>query len=257
MGILIITAMLILTTSNFTQHPIPVIDPLVSLPRGGQVVSIPDLVSYDEYRRGRFYQEWLRPQRWKDVAYTVLEKLGPHRAMLLVMVPSKAKGMVDDDMRRRMALVAPHTRRALLISSAMGHQQSTAETFGDTLDDLNNATFLVDARGNVVHANTAGHGMLYANDFLRSLEGKIVARDPEANRTLHEVVAACVHGDARIGPKGIALPLIAHDGERYVAHVLPLTSGERRGTAFAFMAVAALFVRKTGPLYPAEAIARS
>ena len=36
-------------------------DPLASLPPFGKVVSIPDLVPFDEYRGGRFYQEWLRP----------------------------------------------------------------------------------------------------------------------------------------------------------------------------------------------------
>ncbi|WP_338075259.1 hypothetical protein [Bradyrhizobium erythrophlei] len=38
-------------------------DPLTTLPPSGQVVGIPDLLEYDEYRRGPFYQEWLRPQR--------------------------------------------------------------------------------------------------------------------------------------------------------------------------------------------------
>ena len=37
-------------------------DPLTVLPPHGQIVSIPDLVNFDEYRRGRFYQEWMRPQ---------------------------------------------------------------------------------------------------------------------------------------------------------------------------------------------------
>jgi hypothetical protein len=32
-------------------------------------------------------------------------------------------------------------------------------------------------------------------------------------------------GDLAIGAQGIAVPLTARDGERYVAHVLPLTSG--------------------------------
>ena len=49
-------------------------DPMASLPRFGQIVSIPDLVSYDEYRQGRFYQEWLRPQGWADAAIVMLEK---------------------------------------------------------------------------------------------------------------------------------------------------------------------------------------
>jgi DNA-binding CsgD family transcriptional regulator len=38
--------------------------------------------------------------------------------------------------------------------------------------------------------------------------------------------------------------LTASDGERYVAHVLPLTSGARRGAGLAYNAAAALFVRK-------------
>src|SRR6185503_16239506 len=29
-----------------------------------QVVSIAELVPYDEFRRGRFYQEWAQPQGW-------------------------------------------------------------------------------------------------------------------------------------------------------------------------------------------------
>ena len=42
------------------------------------------------------------------------------------------------------------------------------------------------------------------------------------------VVATAGGGDAAVGAKGIAVPLAARDGERYMAHVLPLTSGERR-----------------------------
>jgi DNA-binding NarL/FixJ family response regulator len=41
------------------------------------------------------------------------------------------------------------------------------------------------------------------------------------------------------------VPLTAHDGERHVAHVLPLTSGARRPAGSAYRASAALFVHKT------------
>jgi DNA-binding CsgD family transcriptional regulator len=37
---------------------------------------------------------------------------------------------------------------------------------------------------------------------------------------------------------------LARDGERWVAHVLPLTSGARRQAGIAYAAVAAVFVRK-------------
>ena len=40
------------------------------------------------------------------------------------------------------------------------------------------------------------------------------------------------------------MPLIGKDGERYVAHSLPLTSGARRRAGVVYTAAAALFVRK-------------
>jgi DNA-binding CsgD family transcriptional regulator len=52
------------------------------------------------------------------------------------------------------------------------------------------------------------------------------------------------NGDAAVGATGIAVPLSARTGERYVAHVLPLTSGMRRQAGVAYAAVAAVFVRK-------------
>jgi DNA-binding CsgD family transcriptional regulator len=50
-------------------------------------------------------------------------------------------------------------------------------------------------------------------------------------------------GDAAVGIKGIAVPLLALDGERHVAHVLPLTSGARRRAGTSYAATAAMFVR--------------
>ena len=64
---------------------------------------------------------------------------------------------------------------------------------------------------------------------------------------LREILLAAGAGDAALGVKGIALPLAARSGERYVAHVLPMTSARtRQAAASAYNAVAALFVRKVG-----------
>jgi hypothetical protein len=40
------------------------------------------------------------------------------------------------------------------------------------------------------------------------------------------------------------MPLVARDCERYVAHVLPLSSGARCGAGVNYAAAAALFVQK-------------
>ena len=50
--------------------------------------------------------------------------------------------------------------------------------------------------------------------------------------------------DTAVGVKGVAVSIAARDGERYVAHVLPLTAGKRRRAGTMYAAVAALFIRK-------------
>src|SRR6516164_156562 len=182
----------------------------------GRVVGIPDLMPYKQFCQSRFYQEWARPQGWVDVAVAVLEKTQDGCAYLS-MARDESSGMVDDEMRRRMALVAPHVQRAVLIGKTIGFQQAAAATFAEILDDLSFGMFLVDDRGLLVHANAAGH---------------------------------C---DGDIGTRGIALPLTAHNDQRYVAHVLPLTSGARRSAGTTYAATAALFVRKAAMEYPSRA----
>jgi DNA-binding CsgD family transcriptional regulator/PAS domain-containing protein len=223
----------------------PKLDPTADSPSFGveQVVSTADLVPYEEFRRGRFYREWARPQGWVDVASAVIEK-STTSCTFLSVVRHEASGMVDDEMRRRMALVIPHVRRALLIGKTINLKQAEAVRFADILDGLSAGMILVDANGRIAHANAAGNAILDAADFLRTCCGRLVARDAPINAALHEILAAADAGDAVLGIKGIALPLTAHDGERYVAHVLPLTSGARRRAGLAHNAAVALFVRK-------------
>jgi DNA-binding CsgD family transcriptional regulator len=213
-------------------------DPLASLPPFGQVVSIPDLVPFEEYRRGRFYQEWLRPQGCVDAANVLLEKSATNCPVLLTVLAGKR--MVDDQMRRRIALFVPHLHRALMINKAIEYKKSEAATFADTLDGLGAGIFLVDPECHVVHANAAGQAMLDNDDFVRSLAGQLVARERQANHDLRETIA---NAGVAMETLGAAIPLTAHDGERYVAHLLPLKS-VARGAGVPSKAVAAIFVRK-------------
>ncbi len=228
-------------------------DHLTVLPPLGQVVSIPDLLEYDEYRSGPFYQEWLRPQGCTDIANVVLEKSGSTSAVLLAVLTGSR--MADEEMRRRIALVAPHAHRALLINKAIDSRQSEAATFANTLDGLGAGIFLLDAGGRIVHANISGHDMLSADDYLRSVCGRLVARDPKVNQGLRDIIAG--NGGVSNEATGAALPLTAHDGERYVAHLLPLTSAARAATGTAYKAVAAVFVRKVALDNLSEAVLAS
>ena len=109
----------------------------------------------------------------------------------------------------------------------------------------------------MAHTNAAGQAILGAGDYLKKVAGRLCASDPRVNQTLHKAFAAAAEGDAAVGTQGIAVPLVAHDGARHVAHVLPLTRSI--GRRVARDAVAAVFVRKAALDAPAapEVIART
>jgi DNA-binding CsgD family transcriptional regulator len=143
-----------------------------------------------------------------------------------------------------MRLIVPHIRRAVLVGGLIELKSAEAAAFADTLDGLNAGMFLVDAAGRIVHTNPTGQAILGAGDFLSAVDGRLVASDEKINQILRQLFAAAGGGDAAIETQGAALPLRALDGMRYVAHVLPLTSGDRRVAGTAYAATAALFVRK-------------
>jgi DNA-binding CsgD family transcriptional regulator len=205
------------------------LDPLatVSLFDVGQVAGLQELRPKDD---------WARPQQWAT-AGAVLER--SKSCEFLSVVRSEANDIVDDEMRRRMTLVAPHARRAVLIGKAIDRKANEAAAFADVLDSLSAGLFLIDAKGVLVHANAAGRGILGADDFLRSIGGRLVARDTKINRTLQDIFAN--GGDLS---KGVALLLTSQEGESHVAHVLPLAAAARRRAGAHKTVAAAVFVRR-------------
>ena len=163
-------------------------------------------------------------------------------------------------MRRRLRLIVPHLRRAVLVGRVIDLNTATAARFADALDGLTAGMFLVAATGTIVHANTSGHVMLASGDVLRAVDGRLVASDPDSDQALQEVLAAAAKGDSAVGIRGISQSLVARPGsERYVAHVMPLTSGARRQAARYYAAAAVLFVHKVALQMPSapEVIAKS
>jgi DNA-binding CsgD family transcriptional regulator len=180
-------------------------------------------------------------------------------AAVLCVFRHERDGRVDDAMRRRMRLIIPHIRRAVLIGRVIRLQTAEVATFADTLDGISAGMLLVDARGRIIHANASGHALLAERSLLHSAGGKLAANDAGAEQALHEVFLAAGSGDAAVGTKGSAVPLIKRDGERYVAHVLPLTSGARRRAGTDYAAAAVLFVQKAALEMPSppEVIAKT
>jgi DNA-binding CsgD family transcriptional regulator len=224
----------------------------------GEVSSRTDYLSDQEFFEGRFHHEWAKPQGWVDAANVVLDKSATSFAILSVM-RDKECGMADDEMRRKVRLVAPHLRRASLIGGAIEHRSAQAATFGDTIDGLGAGVILVDAGGRIAHTNAAADDMLRAGDPVCAVAGRLSAGNPRSDHALRNLYAAACSEDDAVGLKGIAVPLTARSGERFVAHALPMRSGRRRTAGASLGAAAAVFIRKAGLSVPAmpEVVARS
>jgi DNA-binding CsgD family transcriptional regulator len=208
-----------------------------------QPIAITDLIPFEELTQTELYRQWAKPQGLVDFISAVLDRTTISSAIFGVFRHER-NGVVDDGARRQMRLIAPHIRRAVLIGRMFEFKAAEVATFVDTLDGLSTGMYLVDAEGRLIHANAAGSAILAAGDILRSGGGRLVASETRVQRTLRDVFAAAGQGDAALGIKGIAVPLTGKDGERYIAHALPLTSGARRRAGVVNTAAAALFVRK-------------
>jgi DNA-binding CsgD family transcriptional regulator len=213
----------------------------------GQLVSMGDIMSYRELQESRFHQEWATPQGVADCLTTPLDK-SANGAALFGVFRHEDHGIVDDEVRRRGGLIAPHVRRAALIGNVLDTRTAETTAFMEALNGLAAGVFLVDGNGRVVFANLSGREMLEDGRILRLRNDTLATAD--ARPVLADVIAAAGDGDAGIGVSGIAVPLTAPPEALWLAHVLPLTSGARRETGTSFAAVAAVFVHQSSLAVP-------
>jgi DNA-binding CsgD family transcriptional regulator len=204
---------------------------------------VPDVLPRDEFCRTRFFREYVGPQGFMDGVFANVDK-SPTSCALVSLMRRMSDGMVDDELRRRFGLIVPHVRRAVLIGKVIDHHKVEAAALADALDGLSSAMLLVDGTGRIIHANASGHAMISEAIVLRAPNGGLRTFDPKADQALLDIFTAASAGDHAVGVKGIAVPLVGRNGDRYVAHVLPLTAGKRRRAGTEYRAAAALFVRK-------------
>jgi DNA-binding NarL/FixJ family response regulator len=209
----------------------------------GDIYSTADVIPYGEFRETRFYQEWAQPQGWVDTIAATLEKSATSFALFGVF-RDQQHGLVDAATRHRMGLMVPHLRRAVLIGNVIDLHDEKGAMLADAFDTLAAGVFLVDEHARIVFANAAGQALLGEATILHGAKGVLTMTDTEAGRAFRDAIQAAAGGDAVMGAKGVAVPLSPQPDRRWLAHILPLTSGARQHAGIAYAAVAAVFVRK-------------
>ena len=223
----------------------------------GAVYTSPDVMPFAELHKSRFYTEWLKPQGIVDAVSSNLEKSAASSSMVSIRL-TESDGLADADAKRRLELLVPHFQRAVSIGRLFDQSGKIQAVLTETLDSVEAAVFLVGPNARIVFVNQAGRAMLDEGVLLHERRGLLAAMVPEASHLLRDMLVAIEKGDMAASGNGVAIPLSASPHSRWFAHVLPLTSGDRRRTASLYSAVAAVFVRRTSPAepLPLEALAR-
>lgn len=199
-----------------------------------------------------FFPDGLHPREWLVTANAMLEESADD------LTPGKPRryAPLSDDARLRLATVLPHMRRALQITNDITHSRAEAAALADTIDCLGAGLFIVDGTAQIRHSNAAARRLLATEDVLCSRGGRLVACDPQANRSLRlALTAADGPADAMPAP----LPLIAANGTRCVGRVRPLKPSVRPHGRGPQETLAAVLVYKAGMECPRspDVIARS
>jgi DNA-binding CsgD family transcriptional regulator len=208
----------------------------------GEVFSTFSVLPPRDMRETQFYQEYIQPQGITDNLRCVIEQ-----SPVTYFGAFRRGDNATERAFGRMRLLVPHIKRAVRIGKTISHGPAQTAVFTDVLDGIRAGIFLLDARRRIVHANESGHALLARRVLLRTAGGRLSATEPDAQRALDGSIAVAGKADPLTARHGVTVSLHTSDGERYVGHLLPLRSGERRRSGAMCEVVAALFVHRAEP----------
>jgi DNA-binding CsgD family transcriptional regulator/PAS domain-containing protein len=232
---------------NGSRHPL-----IKNLMRSsiGEVGSAVSKMTEEGFRNSVLYQRWNEPKGYVVDLFNVTLERTATAVIHLGFVRHETVGIADAETLRDLSLLFPHYRRAVLIGKTIEQTRVEASSLSDALDGLAASVFLLDAANRIVYLNRAADSMLDEGLVARKSGDAIVICDKTADSTLRKAGAAIVRGEL-LNQESIAIAVRGLDGQPYIAHVLPLTSGVRQKAGRSYQAISALFLRSARFARPA------
>ena len=137
--------------------------------RPGDILSVGDVIDYDEFTRGRFYREWASPQGWPDLVFAVLAREPDRFSFLGVCLPCRATA----EHKRMAGLYHPHLDRALRIADVLDVKDAEIADLSHAAEAMVTGIVLIDERWGVRGVNAAAKRMLAARRDLALSEGQL------------------------------------------------------------------------------------
>ncbi|SDH70134.1 transcriptional regulator, LuxR family [Variovorax sp. OV700] len=209
-------------------------------------------------REGRFFREVLEPFGLQDMMWFPALRTGGRMASLHASRKNVAPRYQEHDVGL-FNLLAPHVCRALAISDALDIRALHSEMLEKTLDGLAAGVFLTARDGQVVYMNRAAEQQVRAGTSVRLANNRLAPTDSAARAALSKAIGESTRdgaADSHASEHSVAIPDAVGGG--YIATLLPIESGQRRGILAPFAASVAVFVQDPiqAPPMPGEAFAR-
>ena len=158
----------------------------------GFVVTNGDVVNPAVFRRSEFYNGWARPQGLCSPITVVVHRTKAAYVPLTLVRPDGA-GEVTAQGRALLSRLAPHLVHAMDITLRLQASNAARHDLAAVLEALPCSAVLIGRSGQLVFANSAAENLLgQAHGMLTCLAGRIVIRDPGADRLFQAAVSAAL-----------------------------------------------------------------
>ena len=217
-----------------------------------------DTLGADGLKSAKWHKNAVAPHGYGDAIATLLAKSSAQFGSLSLF-RSEIKPCYGAAEVATLQRLAPHIRRAVLISDMLDARALERDMLAAALDRLAVGIVLTDAECRIVHTNEAADRMFDDGSIVRRAGDQLAARDANAGRELTQAIADAASGTTIDIPRsGIVVPLTGEAGRDLAAWILPLDSGLRRELAAGFAARVAVFIRELGDTspFPAELFVR-
>jgi DNA-binding CsgD family transcriptional regulator/PAS domain-containing protein len=203
------------------------------------------------WRQTDLYRNWHAPFGVENSINMAVLKRPSRVATLNISVQRPP----DAEQLARVALFAPHIRRAVTIHDLLQMERNEGLVFREMLDRMEHAVILVSEDMDLLYANPAAEAMLRDRALLSASQGRVSATLPRSQRAISRAITLGTRDEVSLAGQGIDVPL-GVTSRPAVAHILPLARRTlHRGIEA--RAAAAIFIAAAGTISqtPVEAIA--
>ena len=192
----------------------------------GQAVYGREILPDERLKRTEFYNDWVRPQEdiLGSAVLAILEIKGSRVTAIAANVRAADRDTVEPKIRELIQMLAPHLRKSLEISDALGQLTLENRVLRAGMEPDIAAYFVLDPGGRVCHANARGEALLEEGAVVRiGTDGRLRLTETRANGELARALR-----DRDLQGFNVALPFFTSPSPKsnFMCQTAPLSEAD-------------------------------